>query len=232
MKQFHQCLEERGLLSIPYKGALSISVVRRARLLPALSQEELALILKQVDRASDMGKRDYAIILLGATAGLRAVDIVNMKLRDIHWRSGEIHVIQQKTGETLSLPLMPQVGEAVKEYILCGRPESDSEYLFLRRRAPFQKMHGGVPIGDMFDSYQKKTGIARKPCDGKGFHSLRRLLGREMTVAEIPVATIAQVLGHGKADSATQCISLDSEHLKACALDLREIEVGRSDLLA
>lgn len=179
-----------------------------------------------------MGKRDYAIILLGATAGLRAVDIVNMKLRDILWRSGEIHVIQQKTGETLSLPLMPQVGEAIKEYILCGRPEADSEYLFLRHRAPFQKMNDGVPIGDMFDSYQKKAGIVRKPYDGKGFHSLRRLLGREMTLAEIPVTTIAQVLGHSKTDSATQYISLDSEHLKACALDFHGIEVGRSDLLA
>lgn len=232
LKQFHQYLEERAFLSIPYKGILSIPVVRRTRLLPALSQEELALILKQVDRATDMGKRDYAIILLGATTGLRAVDIVNMKLRDIYWRGGEIHVVQQKTGETLSLPLIPQVGDTIKEYILCGRPESDSEYLFLRHRAPFQKMNDGVPIGDMFDSYQKRAGIVRKPYDGKGFHSLRRMLGRDMTVAEIPVTTIAQVLGHSKTNSAAQYISLDSEHLKACALDFRGIEVGRSDLLA
>jgi integrase len=83
----------------------------------------------------------------------------------------------------------------------------------------------------MFDSYQKKAGIVRIPCDGKGFHSLRRLLGREMTIAEIPITTIAQVLGHSKTNSTTQYISLDSQHLKMCALDFRGITVERGDLL-
>ena len=178
-----------------------------------------------------MGKRDYSIILLGANLGLRAMDIANLKLRDIDWRNGEIHALQQKTQEVLSLPLMPEVGEAVNEYILSGRPESNSEYVFLRHRAPFQKMHDGVLIGDMFESYQKKAGIERKPFDGKGFHSLRRMLGREMAVSGIPVTTIAQVLGHSKTDSARQYISLDSEHLRECALDFRGIEVGRGDLV-
>lgn len=231
MKQFHQYLEECNLLSIPYMGVLSIPVMRRTRLLPALSQEELTLILNQIDKSTRTGKRDYAIILLGSTTGLRAVDIANMRLKDIRWRSGEIHVIQQKTGESLSLPLIPKVDDAIKEYILCGRPESDSEYLFLRNRAPFQKLNNGDAIGDMFDSYQKKAGIVRTPYDGKGFHSLRRLLGREMTIAEIPITTIAQVLGHSKTNSTTQYISLDSQHLKMCALDFRGITVERGDLL-
>ena len=83
MKQFHQYLEECRLLSIPYMGVLSIPVMRRTRLLPALSQEELTLTLNQIDKSTGTGKRDYAIILLGATTGLRAVDIANMKLKDI-----------------------------------------------------------------------------------------------------------------------------------------------------
>jgi len=231
LKKLHLHWEKTGRLSIPYKGVLSFPIVRETKILPPLSQEELNLILAQIDVSTDMGKRNYAIILLGANTGLRAVDIVHLKLRDIDWRKNEIYVLQQKTGETLSLPLMPAVGEAVKDYILCGRPDSDSEYIFLRHRAPFQRLYDGVPIGDMFDSYQKKAGIERRPYDGKGFHSLRRMLGRDMTVAGIPVTTIAQVLGQNKTNSVRQYISLDSKHLKDCALDFCGIEVERGELL-
>lgn len=65
----------------------------------------------------------------------------------------------------------------------------------------------------MFDSYQKEVGIERQAFDGKGFHSLRRRLGREMTIEGVPVTTVAQVLGHANTDSAKRYISLDSIHL-------------------
>jgi len=227
LKKLHGHWEETGRLFIPYREILSFPTVQSAKIRSPLSQEELNKILAQIDISTDIGKRDYAIILLGAASGLRAVDVVHLKLRDIDWRNEKIYVLQQKTGESLSLPLIPSVGEAIKEYILCGRPASESEYIFLRQRAPFRKMSDGVPIGNMFDSYQQKAGIERKPYDGKGFHSLRRLLGKSMTIAGIPITTIAQVFGQSKTDSVKQYISLDSKHLKDCALDFHGIEVGR-----
>lgn len=225
LKKLHGYWEETGRLIIPYKDILSFPAVRSAKIRPPLSQEELNRILAQIDISTDIGKRDYAIILLGAASGLRAVDIVHLKLRDIDWRNEKIFVLQQKTGESLSLPLIPSVGESIKEYVLCSRPASESEYIFLRHKAPFQKLSDGVPIGNMFDSYQQKAGIERTPHDGKGFHSLRRLLGRNMTIAGIPVTTIAQVLGQSNTNSVKQYISLDSKHLKDCALDFHGIEV-------
>lgn len=62
--------------------------------------------------------------------------------------------------------------------------------------------------------------------DGKGFHALRRTLGKELTLAEIPIMTTAQILGHRSVDSSKQYISLDSAHLKECALDFSGIEVA------
>ncbi|AUS96069.1 hypothetical protein CDQ84_18725 [Clostridium thermosuccinogenes] len=93
-----------------------------------------------------------------------------------------------------------------------GRPNSESMYVFLRTKAPYQNLSNGVYIADIFNDYQKKAGIIRKPFDGKGFHAIRRAIGRNMAVAEIPVTTISQVLGHGDIESAKQYISLDSVH--------------------
>lgn len=96
------------------------------------SPVELNLILKQVNTETPAGKRDYAIIQLGITSGLRAGDITNLKLTDIDWKNNEIHLIQGKTKQPLSLPLEEHTGNAIIDYVLNGRPKSESSYMFLR----------------------------------------------------------------------------------------------------
>lgn len=65
------------------------------------------------------------------------------------------------------------------------------------------------------------------PFDGKGFHSLRRAVGRNMVTSGVPVNTVNQVLGHTAMNSAKKYISLDSKNLKECALDFTGIEVAK-----
>jgi site-specific recombinase XerD len=230
LKSFHSYLQKTGQLLLDCEKILSQPIVRETKIFPYITCDEISTILNQIDRSTNIGKRDFAIITLAMYTGLRAVDIVNLKLGDIDWKTGEIHVIQQKTQQTLTLPLTHDVGDAIKDYIICSRPNSKSEYVFLRTNAPYQKLSNGVSIANIFNDYQRKAGIIRKPFDGKGFHSIRRADGRNMAVAEIPVTTISQVLGHGNIESAKQYISLDSIHLKECALDFHGIEVGNGVL--
>jgi hypothetical protein len=51
-----------------------------------------------------------------------------------------------------------------------------------------------------------------------------------MVTKNVPMTTVAQVLGHQSFDSTRQYISLDSENLKICALDFRGILVEREEL--
>ena len=230
-KRFHKYLDETDQLSIPYLGVLSISVRRNLKIQQPISTDEINAILGAVDTNTSKGKRDYAIILLGTVLGLRAVDIVNLKLRDIDWAREEVRVLQQKTGRTVLLPLTAEVADAVKAYILCGRPEASSEYIFLRLRAPIEKIRDSRSIGNMFELYQRQSGVKRTAFDGKGFHSLRRHLGLEMTLENTPVTTVAQVLGHGSISTAQQYISLSTDHLRECALDLSGICVTLGDAI-
>ena len=174
-----------------------------------------------------MGKRDRAIILLAATTGLRAGDLIRIKLTDIDWRKGEIRLLQRKTGRVSYTPLVKETGEALQDYILNARPRSESPEVFLRLVAPRTGLADAVSIGCMFQQYQRKAGIYRHAFDGKGFHGLRRRLAKKLLVTGTPLTTITQILGHDDPKSARQYLSLDTRNLKECALDFKGIPLER-----
>lgn len=227
VRQFHVFLRNTDEEAPDCISLFSYHVPREMPVCGYVTDDELAAIMEQIDTSTDEGKRDKAIISLGATTGLRAIDIVKLKLTDIDWLRGEIHVTQSKTEGVLYLPLLPETGEAIKDYILNARPKTDIQEIFLREKAPFIAMSSGVAIGYLFDSYSRKAGIERSPFDGKGFHGLRRRLARNMLVTGTPVTTIAQVLGHQSIQTAKQYLSLDSQNLKECALDFSCIPLER-----
>lgn len=222
----HLCdyLFRNGLLSSNFKALLSYRVNRETRLLPATPWSEIEAVLATIDRLTTKGKRDYAIILLAAVTGLRAVDIMRLKLTDINWRLGEIKIIQSKTLDPVALPLTKDVGEALQAYILDGRPKVDADAVFLRIRAPFRAFADAVAIEDVYDVYRIRAGLSREAFDGKGFHSLRRTVGTDLVTADVPLTTVAQILGHSDVNSTKKYIALDTEHLRECALDLSCIE--------
>lgn len=218
-KLFHEFLRDTGRLDIPFEGLFTVSVTREAKIQQPLTTDELNLILAQIDLTNAKGKRNLAMILLGAELGLRASDIINLKLTDIDWHKKEIHIQQQKTGHSVKLPLTEKVSSALKDYILNGRRQTECEFIFLKLSPPYGKISDAVALGCMFRSYQKVAGMECSAFDGKGFHSLRRRLGKELVVDGVPIATISQVLGHRDLEVAKQYISLDSVHLQECALD-------------
>jgi len=226
MRRLCAFLFERGFLTNAYTALLKMSVSRESKMYPAANQDEVAAVLSHIDRSTVRGKRDYAIILLGAVMGLRAVDITRLRLPNIDWLRGEIKIVQAKTGNTNVLPLTKDVGEAVKDYILYARPNSVDDNVFIRLSPPLLAVSDACSIGNLYDRYRERAGLAREPFDGKGFHSLRRALGKNMTTAGVPLTSTAQVLGDLDFNSAKKYISLDREHLAECALDFSVVEVG------
>lgn len=228
-KRFHEFLRDTGRLDIPFEGLFSVSVTREEKIQQPLTTQELNRILAQIDLNTVKGKRNLAIILLGAELGLRASDIINLKLADIDWVRKELHTQQQKTGYSVKLPLTEKAAAALRDYIQNGRGHTDCAFLFLNLRPPYEKIGDASSLGCMFRSYQKAAGMECSAFDGKGFHSLRRRLGKELVIDGVPLATISQVLGHRDMEAAKQYISLDSVHLQECALDFSLIGGRRHD---
>lgn len=136
----------RSFLSFAENGSRLLTAVpghllRKRTILPVLTQYEEQAIwdVLQTDAVSS---RDKAIMTLALLTGLRAADILTLRLRDIDWHSDVIHIIQKKTKEPLVLPLLPAMGNALAMYIAKDRPSSDSPFVFLSCNAPFQPLQG------------------------------------------------------------------------------------------
>ncbi|MCL2752108.1 MAG: tyrosine-type recombinase/integrase [Firmicutes bacterium] len=214
LMKLYAYLYESGQSKSSFGALLSFKVNRGAKTPEALRQDELAALLEAIDRGTVEGKRAYAVMMLGIVLGLRAVDVVNLKLSDIDWMNGEVKILQAKTAVSVVLPLTKDVGEALKDYIINARPRSDSPQIFLRLNTPYTRLKSAVTAGEIYNACRKAAGLP----ESKRFHTLRRSLGTSMLAAGEPVTTVAQVLGHAEVDSTKKYIAVDTEHLKMCAL--------------
>lgn len=221
LKKLFRFVSEDGIISEQMNRLFLFSVRINKRVQPFMKQDEIAAVLNFIDRNSIRGKRDYAIILLVTVTGLRSCDIAELTLDSIDWRSGEIRIIQEKTDKTLALPLTTDAGKAIKDYILNARPQSKHNRIFLSTMAPFGPMHK-----ETLNSNLKNYRIAVGLLPNRSFHSLRRGIATSMVTAGVSVITVSQVLGHQAVNSTKRYISLDSKHLKECALDFSGIPVG------
>ena len=214
LAKLYAYLYETGHSESDYATLLSFKISHEAKVFPALPKADIARMLDSIDRASIAGKRAYAAMMLGTVLGLRAVDVVNLKLTDIDWINGEIKILQSKTAKSVILPLTADVGEALQDYILNGRPATDSKKVFVRLKPPYKELSAAVSIGEIYRDCCKAAGLPVS----KRFHSLRRSLATSMINAGVSVYDVAQTLGDRNIDSTKPYIAVDFPHLKLCAL--------------
>lgn len=198
----------------------------RGKVHPYMNIDEISELLNHIDQTTSKGKRDYALLLLASTTGLRAGDLANLKLKDVEWERCEISIVQGKTKDALFLPLNSIVRDALANYILNGRPVSDSSNIFLRNNAPYNELNRRS-LKHILNRYLKSLGIERKVGDGKTFHGIRRMLASNMVASKVPITTISQVLGHKDMNVTNSAyISIDMEGLKNCTLDFSSLKRG------
>lgn len=192
------------------------------RIMPSFSDDEVVRILSAVDRTTSSGKRNYAILLLSAKLGLRAVDVAHLLLTDIDWHKpeAELKFTQHKTGKDLILPLETDVGNAIATYILEARPRTELLYLFTTVRPPCRQLTPAA-VAACTQKYMQKTGVAVG--EGKGTHSFRRHLATNLLNAEVEYAKICEILGHQQPHNLKSYIRTDPIGLAECALPFTEI---------
>lgn len=187
------------------------------------SPKEIQMMFNSIEKESSSGARDFAILMLAFSTGLRAADIIRLQLTDIDWKAAQLNICQQKTHKPLILPLSNPVMNAIAEYILNNRPACSAGEVFLTSRTPYRPFKRSSSLDAIIQKYSEKAGVKKKPW--RSFHSLRRSFATELSAAEVPLTTISQMLGHKNIDSDKPYLSYNRSQILFCAIGFGEIPI-------
>ena len=229
IRSFLAFLHYKGLTVEALQTAIPETSAPRRAIRHGFSPKELEQLLSAPDRTTTTGKRDYAMMLLAVQTGLRVVDISGLTFQSIDWHRSEFHVIQHKTGRALSLPMEPEVGNALVDYILNGRPACEESFVFLSKDPPYRKLHNRS-ASSIVSRYVRRCGFDRETIPRRGFHSFRRSFGARLLQSEIPLEMLSELLGHSNMDSSKLYVAVDEVGLRSCAIGLSGIEVKAGGL--
>jgi integrase/recombinase XerD len=197
--------------AVEWPQAYRLSAIPRS-----ISWAEVGQVLSAVDRRTPGGRRDYAILLLLVTYGLRAREVAALTLDDIDWKRERLAVPERKAGHSTAFPLSASVGNALADYLQHGRPSLIGDrHVFYRAHAPVRPI-GSAAVSSLARDYLLKAGVdVPRP----GSHTLRHTCVQRLVDAEFSLKTIGDFVGH-RSPASTEI------YAKVAVESLRQVAIG------
>jgi integrase/recombinase XerD len=189
-----------------------------------LDPEQIRAVLASTRQDhSAKGLRDYAILMLLATYGMRAGEIAQLRLEDVDWHADRLSVQHTKTGSGSVLPLVPAVGDALLAYLRRGRPVTDAREVFVHAKAPYRPFSRGSSLYLLVRLRLEAAGVS--PPGKRGPHTFRHARAVSLLRASVTTKTIGDLLGHRSAESTRPYLKLATDDLREVALEIPGQEV-------
>lgn len=193
LRSYFTFLHLRGDIHIDLAAGVPAVACWRLSTVPKfLKPDEVRRLLASCDRRTIKGQRDYTILLLLARLGLRAGEVVAMRLDDIDWDSGEM-LIRGKGQRHDRLPIPQDVGVALANYLRSGRPRCSPRHVFVRLNAPHREFVSSSDVSTIVRQAIDRAGL--HPAS-KGAHLLRHSLATNMLQKGASLTEIGEVLRH------------------------------------
>ncbi|MFQ5516339.1 MAG: site-specific integrase [Acidimicrobiia bacterium] len=221
LRRFFRFLHVEGLRGDHLDNAVPGVVFRRHAGLPRhLDVRQLKRFVAGLDRSTPRGLRDRAMILCIVRLGLRASEVVRLRLEDIDWRAAVLNVPTRKTGHGAVLPLVADVGEAIVEYIEHGRPRTTSRHVFVLHHHRVGEPASPQVVSDAVTAALDKAGV-KTPI--RGANLLRHTLATRLIRSGASLKEIADLLGHRSLEATQIYAKLDLESLREVAQPWPEV---------
>lgn len=216
LRSLFRFLRATGVRTDRLEEAVPMVPHRPRGLVRHLDSGRLEQLLASLDSDSPRGRRDRAIILCMARLGLRAGEVVQLRLEDLDWRNATVRVRARKTGHGALLPLTFEVGAALADYLQHGRPETRTHEVFvlhwLRVGAPIS----GSIVGRAVDNALRRAGIDDAPM--RGANLLRHSLATDLLTRGGSLREIANLFGHAELATTRIYAAVDVATLREVAL--------------
>jgi integrase/recombinase XerD len=191
-------------------SAAKIPIPRKARTLPqVMTESEINRLIEEGgDRALD--GRDRAMIEMAYDCGLRASELVSIKLSDIN-ESGGVLYVRGKGRKERILPYVGALRETVGKYIseirpkLCASPDSSGGFLFVSRSG---KRMSRQDLWNIMRRRGSRAGISRNRLHP---HVLRHSFATHLQRRGMDLRTLQELLGHSSITTTEKYAHLDTE---------------------
>jgi integrase/recombinase XerD len=222
LRMFLRFLIAKGMCTAGLDAAIPVVAHWRLSSLPRyLQAEEVERVIASCNPSSPVGKRNRAILLLLARLGLRAGDIVQLRMADIDWRSGWISLSGKGKRET-RLPLTQEVGQAIVAYLQNGRPQSDANAVFVRSQAPFRAFASNSAVSLLVARAMRRVGV--KCPSGGAAQVLRHSAASSMLRQGASLQDIAAILRHRSIETTQIYAKVDVTALQRIAQPWPEVQ--------
>ena len=221
LRRYLRYLQMQGICS--EKLAVAIPVASRWRLanLPrTMTKDQLHTFLSSFDRSTAIGRRDYAIVMLMSTLGLRASEVALLQLDDLNWRNSSLRIVSPKSRRTNVLPLPNAVGRAIADYLRRGRPTTSHRHIFSRHAAPRDIPLNGGSIRALTVRAYGRCGFDPR---WKGTHILRHTVATQLHQRGATLKEVADLLGHRSIETSAIYTKVNLPALAAVALPWPEV---------
>jgi site-specific recombinase XerD len=215
LRSFFRFAQYRGDLTVDLTLFVpSVAKWSLASLPKSLPPDQVKKVLASCPRASAVGRRAYAVLLLVARLGLRSSEVVNLTLDDIDWEKSRI-TIRGKMNRLDHLPMPAEVGKAIATYLKCDRPRVSTRRLFLLSKAPWSGFQTSSSINAIVKDAFAWAGIESRR---RGAHQFRHSLACEMLRRGRLLAEIGEILRHRRPDTTAIYAKVDFLSLRPLAL--------------
>ncbi len=187
------CLYQ-GYIEHPLDRAVATLRTYKLSTVPrALSEQQAQKIIDAVDCSTNTGRRDYAILQLLHTYGVRGGQVRALRLENIHWADNQIMFRASKNGKDSLLPLGLQVGKSLIDYLKQARPRCSYPQVFITFRAPYHPLARSSSLSVIVDRYIRAAGIN---LSSRGAHAFRHEFATRMVNKGYSLKAVADVLGY------------------------------------
>ena len=169
------------------------------------SEKEIATVLDQINHDQDFeGLRNKLIIELFYSTGIRRIELINIKLKDVDLINKTIKILGKRNKERI-IPLLPMIVNSVNSYKLeRNKLETitDNEYLFLTKKGV--KIYETLVYRIINDYFSKASSKVKKSP-----HILRHSFATHLLNEGAELNAVKELLGHSSL-AATQVYTHNS----------------------
>ena len=225
IRRFLRFLEDEGVIPYGTNSALMCTSASREGIINILTEEEQTKALEPADTTSPLDLRDRAMVAIGLLMGIRASDVLWIRLEDIDWNKQTIRIVQRKTGKEIIQPMPVKVGNAIYLYLKYGRNNAlaESATLFIKDKPPYDSLTVNACRRAV-----EHIIPARKEGRRVTFHDLRRTFATNLLRNGCGAWEISELLGHSEIESVSRYVNLDDDKMRLCPISLKEagLEMG------